>query len=94
MQEYNIIHCVDFSREEPAIDSNIVYTRVFGKGEYNIYPFTDEELVEIDKKITSKESDTAVISFHNVKIYKDAARYKIYKKTKKFSNLDIKFVQS
>jgi uncharacterized protein YecE (DUF72 family) len=84
MQEYSVIHCVDLSREESAIDSSIVYTRVFGKGEHNIYQFTDEELMEIDEKIISKESDTAVISFHNVKMYKDAARYKIYKQTKEF----------
>lgn len=85
MQEYSVIHCVDLSRETAAIDSNIVYTRLFGKGEHNIYQFTDEELMEIDKKIISKESDTAIISFHNVKMYKDAARYKIYKQTNKFS---------
>jgi uncharacterized protein YecE (DUF72 family) len=84
MKDYHIIHCVDLSKEDPLIDSNIVYTRVFGKGEHNIYQFTDEELLEIDERIYNKESETAVISFHNVKMYKDAARYKIHHQTKTF----------
>lgn len=84
MQDYNVIHCVDFSREDPVTDSDTVYSRVFGKGEHNLYQFTDEELLEVDRRITSKERDEAVISFHNVKMYKDAARYKIYKQRKRF----------
>ncbi|RLI36978.1 hypothetical protein DRO55_02370 [Candidatus Bathyarchaeota archaeon] len=84
MEKRGIIHCVDISKEEPALDSDTLYTRVFGKGVHNIYQFDDEELLEIDRKVTSRKLDTAVISFHNVKMYKDAARYKIYRQTKKF----------
>jgi len=84
MQDYNIIHCVDLSKEDPFIHSDTIYTRVFGKGEQNLYQFTDEEILEIDKKITRRNPETAVISYHNVRMYKDAARYKIYKETKKF----------
>jgi hypothetical protein len=85
MQEYGIIHCADLSREEPAVDSGTVYTRVFGKGEHNVYQFTDEELVEVDRRIMSRDHRTAVVSFHNIRMYKDAARYKIYKQTERFS---------
>lgn len=31
MIEYNIIHCVDLSREEPSFKSDQIYTRLFGK---------------------------------------------------------------
>jgi len=84
MQDYGIIHCVDLSREDPAVGSDTVYTRVFGKGEHNVYQFTDEELVEVDRKIMSKDRRTVVASFHNLRMYKDAARYKIYKQTTRF----------
>jgi len=84
MQDYGIIHCVDLSREDPAVGSDTVYTRVFGKGEHNVYQFTDEELVEVDRKIMSKNRRTVVASFHNLRMYKDAARYKIYKQTTRF----------
>jgi uncharacterized protein YecE (DUF72 family) len=84
MQDYNVIHCVDLSKETPATDTDTVYTRVFGKGEHNIYQFTDDELLEVDRKIMDKNRDTAAVSFHNVRMYKDAARYQIYKQRKKF----------
>jgi uncharacterized protein YecE (DUF72 family) len=84
MQDFNVIHCVDLSKETPTTEADTVYTRVFGKGEHNIYQFTDDELLEIDRKIMDKTRDTSVVSFHNVRMYKDAARYKIYKQRKKF----------
>jgi len=84
MHDYNIIHCADLSKEEPAIDSDTVYTRVFGKGEHNIYQFTDEELLDVDNKISIRKPGTAAVSFHNVRMHKDAARFKIYKQTKSF----------
>lgn len=41
-------------------------------------------MLEIDRKINRRDPRTAIVSFHNVKMYKDAARYKIYKQTKRF----------
>lgn len=49
MSDFDITHCVDLSREEPSFRSDTVYTRLFGKGKYNVYQFTDDELVEIDQ---------------------------------------------
>jgi len=54
MQDYNIVHCADLSKEDPTVDSDTVYTRVFGKGEHNLHQFTDEEIMDRDKKITSR----------------------------------------
>ena len=84
MQDHNIIHCVDISKEEPMFKSDILYTRLFGKGVRNIYQFTDEELKEIDEKATGGDHDKVALCFHGVKMYKDAARYKVYKQTGKF----------
>ncbi len=85
MQDYNMIHCVDLSKgEEPAYKSDILYSRLFGKGPHNIYQPTDEELRKIDRKASKGDHKTVAVSFHFVRMYNDAARLKIYKKTGKF----------
>jgi hypothetical protein len=85
MQENGIIHCVDLSKaEEPAFESDILYTRLFGKGKHNIYQPTDEELEEVDKRILFSKADRADVSIHFIRMYKDAARLKVYKLTGKF----------
>jgi len=48
MRDMEIIHCTDISREMPAVDSDIMYTRLFGHGEHNLYQFDDAELLKID----------------------------------------------
>ena len=85
MQNHDMIHCVDLSKdEEPAYASDILYSRLFGKGRHNIYQPTDQELKKIDRRATKRDHKTVAISFHFVRMYKDAARLKIYKKTGKF----------
>jgi hypothetical protein len=79
MQDFGIAHSVDLSRETPAFKSDVVYTRLFGKGKHNIYQFTDEELEEIDQKIVKSEAKVVVASFHGLKMNTDAARFKVYK---------------
>jgi uncharacterized protein YecE (DUF72 family) len=88
MHDRNMIHCVDLSKgERPAYDSDILYTRLFGKGKHNVYQPTDEELVEIDARSSSGRSQKVVMSFHFVKMYKDAARMKTYKQTGRFAKV-------
>jgi len=85
MQDYKMIHCADLSKGEmPAYESDILYSRLFGKGQHNIYQPTDEELEQIDRKASSGNSEKIILNFHFVKMYKDAARLKIYKQTGKF----------
>jgi len=84
MREHEIIHSVDLSKEEPEVKSDILYTRLFGRGSHNIYQFTDEELEEIDEKSNRTEYRRAVLTFHGVKMYKDAARLKTYKLSGRF----------
>lgn len=85
MQDQNIVHCVDISRNEtPAYESDILYTRLFGKGKHNVYQPTDDELQEVDTKATNGKSEKIFMSFHFVKMYKDAARLKTYKQTGEF----------
>ena len=49
MQDFNIVHSVDLSRQKPCFKSNVTYSRLFGKGQQNIYQFTDDELAEIEQ---------------------------------------------
>jgi uncharacterized protein YecE (DUF72 family) len=84
MRDFGIIHSVDFSREEPTFKSDTIYTRLFGKGEHNIYQFTDEELEEIDQKIVKAEATRVLVSFHGIRMNTDAARFKRYAETRTF----------
>ena len=79
MENIGIVHSVDLSKEIPAFQSDVVYTRLFGKGKHNIYQFTDEELEEIDQKIVKFEAKIVVATFHGLRMNTDAARFKAYK---------------
>jgi uncharacterized protein YecE (DUF72 family) len=82
MQEYDVIHCVDLLRgEAPAARSDILYSRLFGKGHHNIYQPADEELKSVDEKVGGARSEKVMLSFHGLRVYKDAARLKTFKET-------------
>jgi uncharacterized protein YecE (DUF72 family) len=85
LQDLKIIHCVDLLKGvEPAYESDILYTRLFGKGYHNIYQPLDSELKQIDEKVSKEEIKKAVIIMHSNRMFKDAARLKFYKKTGEF----------
>jgi hypothetical protein len=84
MQEFSIVHCVDLSREKPSFDSDVIYTRLFGKGKHNIYQFTDEELIEIDDRIEEFKPKIVAMSYHGLRMNTDAARFKQYRGTGAF----------
>jgi uncharacterized protein YecE (DUF72 family) len=83
MKDLNIVHCVDLSRGKPSFYSDVVYSRLFGKGKHNLYEFTDEELIEIDKRTQSSHKIIAM-AYHGARMHTDAARFMQYKKTGKF----------
>jgi uncharacterized protein YecE (DUF72 family) len=87
MQDFNIVHSVDLSEEKPAFASDVVYSRLFGKGQMNLYQFMDEELVDIDRKVLEGLASGAkviALSYHGARMFSDAARFVQYKKTGKF----------
>ena len=84
MRDLDIVDSVDVSRERPSSDSDVLYTRVFGKGQKNAYQFTDEELVEIDHRIMTARVKTAIVAYHGIRMNTDALRFKMYKETGKF----------
>jgi len=85
MQDHSMIHSADLSKDEqPAYESDVLYTRLFGKGVQNIYQPTDQELKKIDDRASAGRHEKAMVSFHFVRMYKDAIRLKTYKETGKF----------
>ena len=84
MRDFNIVRSVDLSKDEPVYESDVVYTRLFGKGKHNIYQFTDEELVEVDQKTVKPKVKMAIITFHGIRMSTDAKRFKEYKRIGKF----------
>jgi uncharacterized protein YecE (DUF72 family) len=84
MRDFTAIQCVDLSIETPSVESDIVYSRLFGKGKHNIWQFTDDELLTVDKEIESISPRIAALSYHGVRMNTDAARYMQYERTGKF----------
>jgi uncharacterized protein YecE (DUF72 family) len=84
MLDFNVIQCVDLSVETLSVESDIVYSRLFGKGKHNIWQFTDDELLAVDNEIGSISPLIAALSYHGARMNTDAARYMQYKKTSRF----------
>jgi len=87
MQDLNMIHCVDISKEDPAYKTDIMYTRLFGKGKRNIYQFDDKELKQIHEKTKKTKEKKILLAFHGLKMYVDAARFKIYNESLKMPSI-------
>jgi uncharacterized protein YecE (DUF72 family) len=84
MQDFNVVQCVDLSRETPSVESDFVYSRLFGKGKHNIWQFTDDELLAVDQEVERISPRIAALSYHGVQMNSDAARHMQYKKTGEF----------
>jgi uncharacterized protein YecE (DUF72 family) len=87
MQDLNVVHSTDLSMELPSYQTDVMYSRLFGKGQKNLYQFTDEELVDIDRKVLdglARGAKAVALSYHGARMYSDAARFVSYKKAGKF----------
>ncbi|OLE84707.1 MAG: hypothetical protein AUF79_17345 [Crenarchaeota archaeon 13_1_20CM_2_51_8] len=78
MKESGGIHSVDLSNSEPRYEGRVLYSRLFGKGEENIYEFDDRELKEIAKKASAPKFEKSILAFHGVRMYRDAGRVKSF----------------
>jgi hypothetical protein len=84
MQDLSIVQGTDMSVQEPLFSSDVLYTRLFGKGRHNIYQFSDEELEQIANKISTVRPKVAALSYHGIRMNTDALRFSHYQKTGKF----------
>ncbi len=79
MQDLEILDVVDLTRSAPRIEADALYTRIFGKGEFNAYQPDDQELREMDR--AGQDARVAAYAFHGVRMYKDAARFLTFRRT-------------
>jgi hypothetical protein len=84
MKEFDIAHSTDLSMSAPKHRSDLIYSRLFGPGRDNVYQFTDEELARIIQRAGDQEVSRSYLSFHGIKMYKDAARLKVFMETGSF----------
>jgi uncharacterized protein YecE (DUF72 family) len=84
MRDFNIVHCVDLSKEKALFNLDVTYSRLFGKGQHNLYQFTDEELAEIDQNAQETNSKNVILCYHSARMHTDATRFRRYKDTGKF----------
>ncbi len=76
LRETGGIDVVDLSKgQTPRVESDVLYARLFGKGEHNAWEFSDTELREIQAAARGHGGDRMVFAFHGVRMYKDAARF-------------------
>ena len=81
-RDLGIIPVADYSREDPPYDDEeIAYSRLFGKGEHNVYQLTDEDLKEVRRRAENRRSKKVYLSFHGIAMYLDAARMEKFLKT-------------
>ncbi|SRR5579864_120100 len=78
MKEAGAVHCTDLSNDDPRYVGRILYSRLFGKGNENIYEFDDRELREITNKASEPKFEKSILAFHGVRMYRDAGRVKSY----------------
>lgn len=82
LQDLGILDVVDLTRASPRVEQDTVYTRIFGKGEHNVYELDDEELRAVDR--AGGERNAVAYAFHGVRMYKDAARFLTFRRTGAF----------
>ncbi len=78
MKDSGAIHSIDLSNSEPRYEGRVLYSRLFGKGEENVYEFDDRELKEIAKKASAPKFEKSILAFHGVRMYRDAGRVKSF----------------
>lgn len=78
MRDLNIVPSVDLSREEPPAWSDILYSRLFGRGFHTLYEFDDDELIDIERRISRGEYKQVFLVFHSLRMYDDARRLKTH----------------
>lgn len=81
MRDFNIIHCVDLSKQKLSYNLEITYSRLFGKGQHNVYQFTDDELSEIHHQAEETNSKQVILAYHGVRMNSDALRFQQHLKT-------------
>jgi len=77
-RELAITPSVDISIREPLPREDVLYTRVFGPDRTCDIP--EGAIKQMDEKVKASGAKKAYVTFHGSKMYKDAARFLVYRK--------------
>jgi uncharacterized protein YecE (DUF72 family) len=75
MRDLNMAHIVDLTFEDPMIQTDLLYTRIFGQPEKR-YSLDDKDLRVLKKKVEKSRSKTVRVVGHSLKIIEDTRRIK------------------
>lgn len=79
ISKFNATHVFDASYEEPVFHTNIVYSRIYGKGYHTLWVLDDEEVKQIvDLAKRYAEENKVYLMGHGCRMYDDAIRIKTY----------------
>ncbi|MEM0075096.1 MAG: DUF72 domain-containing protein [Conexivisphaerales archaeon] len=72
LKDKGIVYCSDLTKENPAYNADIVYTRLFGTGD----PFKEKEYSAIEHRLRKTKAKKAYLVFHGVTMYSDALSFR------------------
>lgn len=79
LSRFNVTHVFDASYEEPVYHTNIVYSRIYGKGYHTLWVLDDDEVIRIaDLARKYAEENLVFLMGHGCRMYDDAIRIKTY----------------
>ena len=79
LSRHRVTHVFDASYEEPVYYSDIVYSRIYGKGWHTLWVLDDDEVKEVAEKAKKYARDRLVMFMgHGIRMYTDALRVKAY----------------
>lgn len=92
----------DISRFIIESPQSNLYTRIFGRGTYNRWEFTNLELQSLIDRVIGSIQHQAVLIFHSIRMYETAAKSKYYlqygtfppSKTTQLMTIDPPFIQN
>ena len=76
MRDFNISHVVDLTFEDPRIETDLLYTRVFGKPEKNNM-LDSNDVNQIKSKIQKTKSNIVRVVGHSLKMIDDTRKIKV-----------------
>ncbi len=84
IEELAFLQVVDLSIREPLGESEVVYSRIFGRGKDNLYQFSDDEISSLHAQAHRETCKNTFMVFHTLGKYTDAIRMQVYESTGKF----------
>lgn len=75
LRDFNFIHTVDLTFEDPRLESDLLYSRVFGRPEKN-NALDNKDLDQIRNKVKKSKSSEVRVVGHSQKIIEDTRKIK------------------